>query len=426
MKILVVLPRFPYPLEKGDKLRAYNQIRTLAENNEVYLFALSHCKVDESALQEMRKYCKDICVARLSKIIGGLRVIRNLFSVRSLQIGYWDDRRARRRYRDFEAQVQPDVIYAQMVRTMKYVAHSSLPKVLDFQDALSMNVERRMLNHRGLPYFFLHYEFKMLRSAEFNACGIFDRLTIISETDSDAIPQHKHTEIDIVRNGVDFDYFNTQALKHSSTQTFNHSGTQAFSIVFCGNMQYRPNVDASQFLVNEVMPIVWRTHPEARVLLAGATPKKAVRQLASDKVTITGSVDDIRPCYASARLFVAPMRIGSGLQNKLLEAMAMGVPCITTPLANASLGAVDGKHLLLAADAESLAAAIIRLLDGESLCQSLVANADTFVHENFSWQSAGKQLESVLQHAIAIHSGTPTSSWANHNNNNENEQLEDE
>lgn len=179
-------------------------------------------------------------------------------------------------------------------------------------------------------------------------------------------------------------------------------------------MQYRPNVDASQFLVNEVMPIVWRTHPEARVLLAGATPKKAVRQLASERVTVTGSVDDIRPCYASARLFIAPMRLGSGLQNKLLEAMAMGVPCITTPLANASLGAVDGQHLLLAADAESLAAAITHLLDDEALCQSLVANADTFVHENFSWQSAGKKLENVLQQAIAIH------------NNNENEQLEDE
>lgn len=388
MKILIILPRFPYPLEKGDKLRAYNQIRYLAENNDVYLFALSHHKVESSAIEEMRRYCKEIRVARLSKFKGGLRVVRNFFSVRSLQIGYWDDKCARRQFRKFEEEVNPDVIYAQMVRTMKYVALSQRPKVLDFQDALSMNMERRMLNHRSLRYFILHYEFKMLRSAEFNACGIFDKLTIISERDSEAIPQHKHTVIDIVRNGVDFDYYHPMPLP------------KEYDVVFCGNMQYRPNIDASQFLVDDVMPLVWKSHPEARVLLAGATPKNGVRQLSSKRVTVTGSVDDIRPCYASARVFVAPMRIGSGLQNKLLEAMSMGIPCVTTSLANASLGAEDGHQVLIADEAQTIADAIVRLLDDETLRNTMATEADRFVHDNFSWRTAGQKLESVLKQAI--------------------------
>ena len=180
MKILVILPRFPYPLEKGDKLRAYHQIRTLSANNEVYLFALSHDRVEDMSIKEMRRYCKEIRVARLSKVGGALRVVRNLFGVRSLQIGYWDNGKARRELRQFEEQVKPDVVYAQMIRTLKYAAHAEGPKVLDFQDALSMNYERRMTGRKGLPYFVLHYEFKMLRSAEYNACGIFDALTIIS------------------------------------------------------------------------------------------------------------------------------------------------------------------------------------------------------------------------------------------------------
>lgn len=402
MKILVILPRFPYPLEKGDKLRAYNQIRYLAENNEVYLFALSHQKVSDTNIDEMCRYCREIRVVRLSKLKGILRVIRNLFSVRSLQIGYWDDRRARRLCRNFEAEVNPDVIYAQMVRTMKYAAHSSLPKVLDFQDALSMNLERRMLKHSSLSYFALHYEFKMLRSAEFNACGIFDRLTIISEHDSEAIPQHKNTVIDIIRNGVDFDYFHPMPLP------------KEYDVVFCGNMQYRPNIDASQFLVEEVMPIIWRTHPEAKILLAGATPKNAVRQLASERVTVSGSVDDIRPCYASAKVFVAPMRIGSGLQNKLLEAMSMGVPCVTTSLANVSIGAKDGEQILVADDAKSIAESIVRLLDDEMLRNSIASEADRFVHDNFSWQSVGRDLDAVLHQAINTH------------HKHEEEQLEEE
>ncbi|MBQ6956779.1 MAG: glycosyltransferase [Bacteroidales bacterium] len=402
MKILFILPRFPFPLEKGDKLRAYNQIRYLASNNEVYLFALSHQRVDDNAVDEMSKFCKDICVARLSKIKGALRVVRNFFSVRSLQIGYWDSRRARSLYRDFEAKVRPDVVYAQMVRTMKYAAHSTFPRVLDFQDALSMNFERRMLKHRSLSYFVLHYEFKMLRSAEFNACGIFDRLTVISERDSEAIPQHKDTVIDIVRNGVDFDYFRPIDMP------------KEYDVVFCGNMQYRPNIDASLFLAEEVMPIVWQSRPEAKLLLAGATPKGAVRQLASERVTVTGSVDDIRPCYASAHVFVAPMRIGSGLQNKLLEAMSMGIPCVTTSLANASLGASDRRHILVADDATSIAQSIVRLLDDRRLRDNIASEASAFVHDNFSWQSAVGKLETILRQAM-------TSS-----NKHEEKQLEEE
>ena len=391
MKILVVLPRFPYPLEKGDKLRAYNQIRSLSENNEIYLFALTHERVEDSALQVMRNFCKEIKVVRISKLKGALRIVRNFLTVRSMQIGYWDDSAARRSYTEFESAVHPDVIYAQMVRTMKYVAHSEYAKVLDYQDSLSMNLERRMLKHKGLRYFALHYEFKMLRSAEFNAGNIFDRTTIISERDSEAIPQHRNTEIDIVRNGVDFNYFHPIECK------------KEYDVVFCGNMQYRPNIDASRYLVEEIMPIVWKSYPQARLLLAGATPKMAVRQLANNNVTVSGSVEDIRPCYASGHIFVAPMRIGSGLQNKLLEAMSMGVPCVTTQLANASLKAVDGKQILIGDDANSLAAAIVRLLDDESLRKQIAAEATQYVHENFSWQSAGKELEAVLQKAIDTH-----------------------
>ncbi len=388
MKILVILPRFPYPLEKGDKLRAFHQIRTLSANNEIYLFALSHSKVDNNSLAVMQKYCKEICIAKLSRIGGAFRVLRSFFRIRSLQIAYWDSRKARKQLQQFETKVNPDVIYSQMIRTIKYAARSQRPKVMDFQDALSMNFERRMMNHKGLRYFFLHYEFKMLRSAEFNACSIFDRLTVISETDRQAIPQHKDTLIDIVRNGVDFQYFHPLELP------------KKYEIVFCGNMQYRPNIDAARHLVGDIMPIVWRTHPHAHVVIAGATPKAAVRQLASNRVTVTGSVDDIRPSYAQSKVFVAPMRIGSGLQNKLLEAMAMHIPCVTTPLANDALQASDGSQILLGRNPAQLAAAIIQLLDNENLRQTIADNAQQFVHLHFSWEATGRQLETLLHKAI--------------------------
>lgn len=396
MKILVVLPRFPYPLEKGDKLRAFHQIRILSQRNEVYLFAVSHTHVSDEYIEQLRPFCKDICVVRSPKLTNYKNVLRNFLYAKSLQIGYWDSQRARKAYRAFERKVQPDVIYSQMVRTMTLVSHSALPKVMDFQDALSMNVERRMDCSHGLWHYILHFEFKMLRSSEYNSFKIFDALTIISDIDSEAIPHKKNGNIRVIPNGVDFDFF------HPMPEV-----TKDYDLVFCGNMSYEPNVRASQFLVERVMPLVWQRRPQTTVLLAGTSPKPAVNRLASERVTVSGWVPDIRQSYARAHVFVAPMQTGSGLQNKLLEAMAMQVPCVTTVIANDSLHATAGRDILIGADAHQFADQVLALLDDAERRQAVAQAGCDFVHENYSWDHYGSQLETVLQEAIDIRRGVP-------------------
>lgn len=384
MKILVVLPRFPYPLEKGDKLRAYHQIVELSRRHEIHLFAVSHDKVTPEQRAALEPYCKTISVVTPTRFTAWFNTARNYFRSKSLQMGYWDSARARCTVKDLAKKIQPDVVYNQMVRTVPLVARLPYRKVMDFQDALSMNTERRMEHSHGLWRSILHYEFKMLRSTEYNAFKIFDALTIISEADADAIPHKRNGDIHIVRNGVDFDYFVPQSLSKDN------------DIVFCGNMQYAPNIDAARYLVNDIMPLVWEKRPEARLVLAGATPTSAVRRLAGPHVEVTGSVPDIRPYYAHSRLFIAPMRLGSGLQNKLLEAMAMGVPCVTTPIANEALGATPGTHILVGNSPQELASHILSLLADPAQAQSLSAAALDFVHQNYSWPAAVQPLEDIF------------------------------
>jgi glycosyltransferase involved in cell wall biosynthesis len=175
-------------------------------------------------------------------------------------------------------------------------------------------------------------------------------------------------------------------------------------------MAYAPNVDAARYLVNDVMPLVWQRHPEATLLLAGADPKPSVRLLASKHVTVSGRLNDIREAYASSTVFVAPMRLGSGLQNKLLEAMSMRLPCVTTSLAAKPLLAKGGETfithhsslnthmpLLVADTPEALADSIVRLLDSQELRDSLAAEGNSFVRDNYSWSSAVEPLEQILQ-----------------------------
>lgn len=390
MKILVVLPRFPYPLEKGDKLRAYYQIKELAKQNEVYLFCLTHCRVLPEHIEAVKPYCREICLVRSPKLVNYKNVVRNYFSTKSLQIGFWDSHKVRKAFKAFESLVQPDVIYSQMVRTMPWVSHSTHPKVMDFQDALSMNAERRMEMSRGLWHYIMHYEFKMLRSSEYNAFKIFDALTIISDADCDAIPHMRNDEIRVVPNGVDLDYFQPMECE------------KKYSVVFCGNMSYEPNVHAAKFLVREVMPLVWEYFPEARVLIAGAHPKHGVQQLAqSPRVTVSGYVEDIRQCYASAQIFCAPMLSGSGLQNKLLEAMAMKIPCVTTSLANKSLCAEPEEEVLVGDTASKFADHIVRLLRDKEQCELMSENAYRMVHECYSWSAANEKLQGLLQEVVA-------------------------
>lgn len=388
MKILVVLPRFPYPLEKGDKLRAYYLIKELSKNNQVFLFCVSHTKVLPEYVEKLRPYCLSIKVVHSPRLVNYKNVVRNYLHTKSLQIGYWDSLRARRSFKKFEQEVCPDVLYSQMVRTMPLVSRSLTPKVMDFQDALSMNTERRMEQSKGLWHYILHFEFKMLRSTEYNSFKIFDALTIISETDSEAIPHRKNGDIIIVPNGVDFDFF--QPIERE----------KRYDIVFCGNMRYEPNVHAARYLVQKVMPIVWESCPEATLLLSGAYPKNNVSNLANSRVTVSGYVDDIRESYASARIFAAPMLTGSGLQNKLLEAMAMRLPCVTTTIANDSLQAEAGRDVLVGDSPQEFAGHLVDLLrDGEKR-EQLARNGNTFVHNSYSWETAGKKLEKVLDDVV--------------------------
>ncbi len=394
MKILVALPRFPYPLEKGDKLRAYNQIKELSKNNEIYLFCVSHTKVLPEHVEQLRPYCQDICCVSSPKLVNYKNIVRNYLHTKSLQIGYWDSRKARKAVKEFVRKVRPDVIYSQMVRTMPWISRLPYPKVMDYQDALSMNTERRMDQTRGLWHYILHFEFKMLRSTEYNAFKIFDALTIISEPDSDAIPRPKNGEIHIIPNGVDFDFFDRTKIPSPA------GAAPKWDIVFCGNMGYEPNVHAAQYLVKEVMPLVWKEVPGSTVLLAGANPKHGVSNLASDKVSVSGYVADIRECYAASSIFVAPMLTGSGLQNKLLEAMAMQLPCVTTSIANDSLGARDGSEVLIGDNAEAFAAHIVSLLRDADKRASLAQSGRQYALDHFSWETSCQQLEAVLKSVV--------------------------
>ncbi|MBR3709517.1 MAG: glycosyltransferase [Bacteroidales bacterium] len=387
MKIFVLLPRIPYPLEKGDKLRAFNQIKQLAKHNDIILCALNdNPKVDEQqAFQALQPYCQSINFIKITKLQILLGLIRAFLTGLPMQCGYFYNKKAARKIDQLIIKHKPEMLYGQLLRVAEYIRHKGLPKALDYQDVFSYGMKRRRDIAGSLSRPVYNMEYKRLCRYEAAIFDDFNVKTIISEPDRDLIPHPKKNEILIIPNGVDHDFFKPQQQE------------KKYDIVFTGNMSYAPNVNAVDYLANEILPRVWKRLPEAKMYIAGASPDPKVKKAASDRIVISGWLDDIRDAYAQSRVFIAPMRIGTGLQNKLLEAMSMGLPAITSPLANASLGAKPDEEILVGSNAEEMAQHIITLLTDKEKADRLAQAGFDFTNRVYDWEKSTAILEKEMQ-----------------------------
>jgi sugar transferase (PEP-CTERM/EpsH1 system associated) len=381
----VVLSRVPYPLEKGDKLRAFHQIKDLSKKHEIFLFALNDAELHPEAIATLSRYCKKIQIVNLSKWRIVLQLLLGFITNKPFQVHYFHNRKAQKIFDKFLAQIQPDRIYCQLLRTAEYVKNiHHINKTIDYQDAFAKGMEKRMNTAPWYSRFVYSWEYQRLRHYENLAYHYFDKHIIISEQDRAFITHENNETIAVIANGVDMDYYHPM------------DAIKTYDLVFTGNMSYPPNIDCAVFIAKKVMPIIWQINPEIKLLISGTSPAKEVKNLANNNITITGWVDDMRLSFAKAHLFVAPMQIGTGLQNKLLEAMSMKIPCITSSLANAALKAIPNEHVIIANTPQEIANAIIQLLPDTELQKQLTESAFKFVKQNYSWQANNSALEKII------------------------------
>ena len=384
MKILILLSRVPYPLEKGDKLRAFHQLRILSRKHEIHLFCLNDTTIHPDALDKLKLYCKSIHIHELSRAGIFWNLVKALFSGLPFQVGYFTNKKAKRAFISLVNELRPDHVYCQLVRTAEYAKNIPLPKTLDYQDVFSKGMERRATQSKGILRWFFATEAKRMARYEEAVFPWFDQKTIISEPDRDLIPHSFRDQIHIISNGVNHDYFVPQTI------------TPVYDLLFTGNMGYPPNIDGVLFLAEEILPLIHRTRPETSLLIAGTNPHPKIKALQSEKIHVAGWVRDMRDCYSQARVFVAPMRIGTGLQNKLLEAMSMEMPCVTSTLANSALKAKPGEEVIIGNDAASYAAALLDILQNQDKYRQIGKNGARFVRSNFDWESCTLKLEQLI------------------------------
>lgn len=385
MKLLVLLSRVPFPLEKGDKLRAYHQLRVLSQQHEIYLVALNDKQLHPEAITKLSQYCKEIHILNIGKIARIWNLFKAFITGRPFQCGYFFNARAKRKFDKLVAQIQPDHIYCQLIRVIDYVKDQPISKTLDYQDVLSKGMSRRKENAVFYKKPLFAMEYKRLCKYEQKALSMFDNCTMITAVDRDLIQHSEKHKIQVVANGVDLEQF------------ANISYTKEYDLIFAGNMSYAPNIDAAEYLVKEILPLLQNEFPDLKLVICGATPSAKVRALANKNVIVTGWVDNMAEYYAKSRIFIAPMRLGTGLQNKLLEAMATKIPCLTSPLAGQPLEkAENGKNILICKIPQEYANSVEMLLNDSELYSKIANSGYEFVKENYNWEKSTQKLCSLL------------------------------
>jgi sugar transferase (PEP-CTERM/EpsH1 system associated) len=371
-------------LEKGDKLRAYNQLKALSKRHEIYLFALNDAPLNRDAVNVLTSFCKEVHIFHLSKITIWWNLLRFLFSKKPLQCGYFYSKRAKRKVNALLTSINPDHIYAQLIRTAEYVKRQKIKKTLDYQDVLSKGLFRIMEQSPVWKRFFYNMEYKRVKQYETDIFDCFDNKTIITKVDRDLIEHQGEGKITVIPNGVDFDFFQPVECE------------KQFDLIFTGNMSYTPNVQAAEYLVRTILPPLLEKYPHIKIVLCGTTPSSKVLALQGKHVIVTGWVEDIRSYYAQSRIFIAPMQLGTGLQNKLLEAMAMKIPCITSPLASKPLDIVSQTEILVCNSVLGYIDAIDMLLTQPERYNDIAANGHEFVKRKYSWETTNNALENLI------------------------------
>lgn len=390
MKILFITARLPYPPLKGDQVRGYHHLRLLSTRHQLSLVSLADSQPSDRALEALAPYVDELTVVPISRQKKLFNLVGGGLTSLPLQTAVHQVSDMSRVIRSKLASGRYDLAYVQLARMAPYlIDERSIPRVIDLIDALSLNMKRRFERERGPSKWIFYLEWRRMARYERLICERYDRATVVSKLDKMCIGSYENLSIN--PNGVDLDYFQyvSPAVREESR-----------NIVFVGNMGYFPNINAVEWFVSNVFPRVKQRFADVSFTIVGPNPPPRLRHLEDLDIRVMGFVEDIRVYLTKAILAVVPLRAGSGMQFKVIEAMTTGTPLVVTPYALGGIDVVDGRHLLVADEPQEFADKVIKLIADKDLQEHLSRNARKLVEENFSWERCVSDLELIFEDLI--------------------------
>jgi polysaccharide biosynthesis protein PslH len=390
MKVLYLCHRFPYPPKRGGKIRPFNMIRHLtAQGHEVTVCSLSRSAAESAEAEGIAPHCHAFHIGQVAEPVQMARMVLRLPLPTPSSMGYFYSAELAAKVRELLATQAFDLIFVHCSSVAQYVEHvTHIPKILDFGDMDSqkwLEYAQRKPLPLSLGY---RLEGSKMLAAEKRLARRFDLCTATTRAEWETLQGYgTGAATDWFPNGVDAAFFDPADERYD-----------ADTISFIGRMDYYPNQECMARFCAEVWPQLKAQRPAMKLLIVGADPSAEMRRLGDlPGVTVTGSVPDVRPYIRSSALMVAPLAIARGTQNKILEAMAMGVPVVTSSVAAGGVDAVAESHLLVADNAAEVTRAILRIAENPDERQRLAMAGRQRVLSHHAWPRSMQRLDGIIQ-----------------------------
>lgn len=395
MRILMLTPYLPYPLLSGGQVRTYNLLKKISQEHEVTLFALIKHDSDRQHIDQLKKFCTKVYVfQRTAKPWHPRNILLAVFTAYPFVVTRNMVMSLKKAIDKELSSKSYDLIHVETFYMMPSIPPTKVPTILVEQTIEYLGYERfaKKLSQKipGIQWL-LNIDIFKIRFWEKHYWKTCDRLVAVSEDDRDFIREVEPSiqNVDVVSNGVDLKFFSQVKEQRFAEPT----------ILFVGTFHWLPNVEAVEYLVNQVWPLIKKQVPNARLRIVGSSPTKKILQFGKndDSIEVTGRVEDIRLEYSRAWVLLAPVFSGKGTRYKVLEAMASKTPVVGTSMALEGINAQDGQEYLGADDAAGLAAQAIKLLQNDKLRHQLGNSGYKFVARHFDWNEIAKDLLEVYE-----------------------------
>lgn len=395
-EILFLAHRIPFPPDRGDKIRSHHVLKALAALAPVHVATFCDDEQDRAFEPDLADLATSYRLVERSKPLP-VAGVQALASGRPLSLTAFYDKDLETYVRDLLAEHDIDTVYVFSGQMAQYVPGDFRGRVVaDLVDVDSAKFEAYAAKGRGIRAWMERREGRLLRREEARICAGASVTLLISDAEVGLLRSRLDGEQGRVRamgNGLDAAYFDPIAVAPEPRM----AAKGAPRIVFTGQMDYAPNIEAATRAIDRVLPLVRRTCPDATLHIVGRNPPAALQaRSGQDGVEVWGRVDDIRPWLAAADVALVPLEIARGVQNKVLEAMAMALPVVLSPGAATGIDAIDGRDFAIRDGDAAMAQAVLDLARAPEAAKLMGAAARTWIVANASWEAALARLPEYL------------------------------
>lgn len=381
MRIMAISPRIPENGKKGDQVLSFHRLAYLSRNHQIQLICFGDSEKDFDAKNKLESLGISVELIQWNKVAAVANLFRYVFDTGTpFQCALFESVDFQNAVQSAIAAFKPDAIYAITIRALGNIGNYSGALFIDMVDSMALNFSRRVDMESGLKKFAFSMEYERVKEYERQVAQRASRSFVVSGVDQKVIGSDK---VGVIPLGIDGQQFFKNA-----------DGRPDPVVVFTGNMNYKPNVDAVLWFYRYCWDKLRLALPDVRLVIAGSNPTSEVIALRADKaVTVTGRVPSLAAVINSARVSIAPMQSGSGMQFKILEAMACGVPVVASTLGLGDIAAEDGKDILLADTPDSFVQAVLSLLQSEELRVRIGDAGWQYVNEHHTWDALNADFE---------------------------------